>query len=349
MIEESIKPADLSFLVVGAGAIGGITAAMMRKAGYNVEIVCKYEDYATEISGKGLKVKGSSGEFTVSMPAWSGTNLVKDKKDIILLATKATDLPESAKAVLPLMKENSMVVSLQNGFCEDYIGSVVGRERVIGCVVGWGATMELHGNLCMTSSGDFIIGYPDRSPDDFLKSLAGIMSSVVPCTITDNINGHLYSKLVINSCITSLGAICGLYLGKMLSLKKIRNIFIEIISEAMRVAEKMNFKVEVFGGKLDFEKFLKGSGPLANLRRNIVLRIIGYKYRRLKSSGLQSLERGKPTEIDFFNGYIVNNAKALGINVPVNIAIVKIIHEIEEGKRKIGIDNFNDPVFKSFK
>ena len=100
--------------------------------------------------------------------------------------------------------------------------------------------------------------------------------------------GHLYSKLIINSCISSLGAICGLYLGKMLGIRKIRNIFIEIIREAVEVSDRMGIRIEVFGGRLDFRKFISGNGFVANLKRHLMIRFIGFKYRRLKSSSLQS-------------------------------------------------------------
>ena len=134
----------------------------------------------------------------------------------------------------------------------------------------------------------------------------------------------------------------------MLSVKKIRKIFIEIIREAVTLADKMDIKIEVFGGRLDFRKFISGDSLLSDFRRHLMIRIIGFKYRRLKSSSLQSFERGKPTEVDFLNGYIVRNAEKLGVDVPVNSAILSMIHEIEQGKRKVSPDNFESPVFDRF-
>lgn len=75
---------------------------------------------------------------------------------------------------------------------------------------------------------------------------------------------------------------------------------------------------------------------------------IGYKYRKLKSSSLQSLERGQPTEVDYLNGYIVKHGVASGVNVPVNTVIVNMIHEIESGKRGISYSNFNESLFDRF-
>lgn len=343
-----MKTSDLSFLVVGAGAIGGITAVLLKKDGVNVEIVCKQDDYASYITDKGINVKGVCGSLTVKIPAYSSISQVKEPKDIILLATKATDMIDAARSVKEFMKKDGYLISLQNGICEDDLAAVVGKEKIIGCVTGWGATMESPGNLIMTSTGDFILGYPEKEPDDYLKYIADILSSVVPAKTTGNIMGHLYSKLTINSCITSLGAICGLYLGKMLSIRKVRRMFIEIIREAVLVARAMKIKVEIFGGRLDFEKFISGQDILSDLRRHLMLMIIGFKYRKLKSSSLQSLERGKKTEIDFFNGYIVKNGRDLGISTPVNTVIVNMIHEIECGERKISVNNFDDSFFDRF-
>lgn len=343
-----MKSTDLSFLVLGAGAIGGITAAIMKKSGYDVDILCRDEKYASQITEHGIVVKGVCGSFTVKIPAYTSISGIKGKKDIILHATKATDMVEAAKNAAPVLKENGFFVSMQNGICEDELGSAIGKAMVIGCITGWGATTESRGVLDMTSTGDFILGYPDKPPDEFLESVAEALSVVVPARTTDNIMGHLYSKLVINSCITSLGAICGLYLGEMLKIRKIRKIFIEIICESVELADKMRIKIEVFGGKLDFRKFISGKSFFADLRRHLMIRFIGFKYRKLKSSSLQSLERGKLTEVDYFNGYIVKNSLQYGVNVPVNSAIVNMIHEIELKKRGISVTNFNDPVFDRF-
>ena len=343
-----MKSRDLSFLVLGAGAVGGITAALLKKNGYDVEIICKYDEYASLISNHGLTVKGICGSFSVKVPAYSSAKFLNSKKDVILHATKSTDMVDAAVESAFLLKDDGCFVSMQNGIVEDDLIKVAGGKKVIGCVTGWGATMESHGNLVMTSAGDFILGYPGRPPDGYLTLVAEALSSVVPVRMTDNIMGHLYAKLIINSCITSLGAICGLYLGKMLSMAKVRRIFIEIIRESVAVAEIMKIRIEIFGGKLDFRKFIKGTGPVSDFRRHLMIRLIGFKYRRLKSSSLQSLERGKPSEIDYLNGYIVGNAERYNVKVPVNEAIVRIIHEIEAKKRIISAENFSDPAFDRF-
>ncbi|MGO9566816.1 MAG: ketopantoate reductase family protein, partial [Desulfomonilaceae bacterium] len=99
-------------------------------------------------------------------------------------------------------------------------------------------------------------------------------------------------------------------------------------------------------GKLDYYRFLGGSSFTSNLKRNVLIRIIGFKYRRIRSSSLQSLERGRRTEIDFLNGYICDRGSDHGVPTPVNDSVVSMIRQIEAGSRKISLDNLADPVFE---
>ena len=82
-----------------------------------------------------------------------------------------------------------------------------------------------------------------------------------------------------------------------------------IIREAMDVAHAQGLKVPPFGGRLDYDKLLAGDAALDHLRRHAMILAVGLKYRRLKSSSLQSLERGRPTEIDYFNGFIAKKGE----------------------------------------
>jgi 2-dehydropantoate 2-reductase len=83
-------------------------------------------------------------------------------------------------------------------------------------------------------------------------------------------------------------------------------------------------------------------------KRHLMIRLIGFKYRRGKSSSLQSLERGKKTEIRYLNGYIVELGRKHGIETPINSRIVELVEEIENGQRKIEYKNFNDLAFNRF-
>ncbi len=333
-----------SIAVIGAGAIGGVTAAYIAKAGYPVQLVCKNPDRADQIMQEGLHITSIRGDQYVRLTAVAEIEQLSGPLDIVLIVTKAYDMPDAARRVLPLLKEGSLVVSMQNGICVEALAEVVGVRRAVGCVVGWGSTMLQDGTLNMTSEGDFVIG--SMTPDIDLSVLREILCAVTPTRISDSIIAELYSKMIVNACITSLGALCGLYLGQILKRRSARNVFISIIREAMDVANAMKLTIPPYGGKLDYYALVKGSGTLDNLRRHLTIRVIGFKYRRLKSSSLQSLNRGKPTEVDYFNGYIARKGTEHGIPTPVNSRIVAMIKEIEFGKRGIEPLNLQDAALK---
>ena len=333
--------ADIKIGVVGAGAIGGICAGYIKNAGFDVQVIARNLDHAKKIMAEGITVSGVKGSLNVKMDAVGRVEEMATDRDIVLLGVKATGMLEVARKMIPNLRPDTMVVSLQNGFCEDALAEILGRERVIGCVTGWGATMHSPCNLEMTSSGDFIVGNIDNKEDLRLAQVQTILNCVLPTRISNNISGDLYAKLIINSCITSVGAVCGLYLGEMLSKKKVRHIFFKIMEEALEVAKALDIKVETLAGKLDYHTFLESKGFWADIKRHLSLRAIGFKYRKLKSSSLQSLERGRDTEIDYLTGFITANAEKFNVSAPVNNQVYQMVKEIEQGKRKISPDNLD--------
>ena len=331
--------------VIGAGAIGGITAALMAGNGLDVQLVCKHEDIAAIANGEGLKLSGHCGEQRVKVKSCARVEELEGPIDLCLIATKAYDMPDAARRVLPLLKEDSLVVSMQNGICLDRMAEIVGEDRTVGCVIGWGATMHGPADLEMTSGGDFIIGVTGGDKGR-LEPLRKALGTVTETVIAGDILAELWSKLIINSCITSLGALCGLTLGEMMARRDARCIFLSIVGEAVNVARKKGIRIPPYAGKLDYFKLMAGNSVFSRLRRHTMIRVVGMKYSKLKSSSLQSLERGKPTEIDVFNGYISRQGKSVGVSCPVCDRLVTMIHEIENHQRTICTENLADPAFK---
>lgn len=329
--------------MVGAGAIGGVTAAFIQQSGQDIELVCKHRQMADKINREGIRITGVKGEHNVPIRAVADISDLSGPQSVVFLATKATDCVAAARELLPFLTPESVVVSLQNGICEDALAEVLGRDRVIGCVVGWGASFAAPGELDVTSGGEFVIGNIDHRPDDRLAPIQRMLGTVCPTRISDNILGELYSKLIINACINSLGVIGGVRLGRLLADRRMRRIFLCIMREAMAVAAAMKIRVAPGGGgKLDYYAYLKGTGAMAEFKRHLTIRIIGFKYRRIRSSSLQSIERGRRTEIDFLNGYICDQGRAHGVPTPVNDAVRTMVQEIEAGRRKMSMDHADE-------
>lgn len=339
---------QLRILLIGAGGIGGITAARIARAGYNIEVVDNLPGLAGRINEKGIHVFGGGDDFYVKIRAYKDIKDVGKKKDVIMIATKANSLPVIIESIKPLMKEDSVIVSLQNGFCEEALSLAFGDQRVVGCVVGWGATVHEPGELEMTSGGDFRIGRLNGKAVNHFDAVKNILETTAPVACSDNIKGCLYSKLIINSCITTMGAVCGLTLGDMLIRRKLRNIFIGVIREAVSVGKAKGVDIEKYAEKLDFYDFADRNTRLVNFKKHLLILIIGMKYRKLRSSSLQSLQTGRKTEIDFLNGYIADNARKNGIDTPLNNYLVRLVKEIEDEKRSISLSNFNMDLFNQF-
>jgi 2-dehydropantoate 2-reductase len=339
---ENMESKKSRFAVIGAGAIGGAVAAFLARAGYDVTLACKNPETAKHISEAGIHIQGVKGEFVQKVPAAAAIEDLGGLFDYALICVKAYDLQNAAQRILPLLKPDSLAVSLQNGICVDTLADIVGRERAVGCVVGWGSTLHAPALIEITSTGEFVIGGLKDLRGGKPPELRGALDCVFPTEIVRDIYARLYSKLIVNSCITSLGAVSGLLLGPMLARKDCREIFIAIMREAMTVASVIGVSVPAYGGKLDYSAFLKGTGGMADLRRHAFLRLFGAKYSRLKSSSLQSLERGGRTEIEYFNGYIVRRAKEAAVAVPVNTRITAMVKEIEAGTRRISQKNLTE-------
>lgn len=328
--------------LIGAGAIGGSIAACIAKQGYDLTVVAKYEEYASLIENQGIEITGVKGNFVQKIKAVAKVSQLTGKFDIVFVATKAYDVKENLLSLLSYLKENTSVVSLQNGICTDLYQEVVGKDRTVGCVVGYGATMHQKGKIEITSTGNFVIGSIAKTFKGDLKEVQTCLNTTFETIISDDIYSNLYSKLIINSCITSLGALTGLNLGEMMKIKKIRVIFLKIIDEAIAVANANHIQVPPYGGKLDYYKLYQRKSKFGNFINHLIIQIVGKKYRHLKSSSLQSLQRGQKTEIDYFNGYIVSLGKQVQVPTPINEKLVQMIKEIELHQRKITLDNIND-------
>ena len=252
---------------------------------------------------------------------------------MIITATPSTALETALRDLAPALSRESVVVTCQNGLPEERAAAVVG-DRVVGSVVGWGATMSEPGVYRQTSRGGLQIG---KSINSFapVAEVAKVLESVTPVEVVDDLAGVRWSKLAIN-CVTSpFGAIGGEPLGQLLKYSEVRRLALEVFAEVAEVARRQGIVMRPVAGTLDIARVaINDSERSARfaptlLLKHLVLLAIGFKFRRMRSSMLYALERGRPLEIDYLNGEIVGRGERLGIATPVNRAIVETVREIE--------------------
>lgn len=335
----------MKILVIGSGAIGSVSAGLIAKKGFDVHLACKTSERANVINTNGLIFKIKNRRYIHFISAYAGVESTPGNYDYVLLATKSFDIEQPTRLVLEKLNKDGVIVSLQDGFCEEKLAQITGSDKIVGAVVGWGATMNESGIAEMTASGEMLIGKLDGSDDPRLDNLSYVLNSITPTTAVHNIYEHIYSKLIINACVTTLGAISGQKIGALLTNRKMRNLFIQVIEEAILIANALKLEIPEFGGRINYYKLVKGHNIFYRIRRHSLMRIFGFRFRKVKSTALQSLERGEKTEIKFMNEYMFNKGKELGIDLPINAQLVEMMYEIEAGKRKISADNLNDFYF----
>jgi 2-dehydropantoate 2-reductase len=333
---------------MGCGAIGGVLAGGLLRAGQQVAIVTGNEQITAAISSGGLRIATHQGAWAVPALAHTHVGEANGPFDIVYLAMKGTGVEAAARDVSSSLTPQGFVVTLQNGIVEDRVAEILGRQRVVGALVGWGATMDTPGIYEMTSRGQLVIGELDGHTTARVQHLKTILDTVTPTTVSTNIYGVLWSKLAINCALSPLGAVSGQLLGQLLRRGPIRRLGLATVSEVVDVAAAHGVSMEPVGGTLDIERLYlpphrRGRRfGLDLVPRSAAILAVGLKFRRLKSSMLQSLERGRRAEIDFLNGYVTEKGQELGVPTPVNAALASMVREIETGSRPISAANLED-------
>ncbi len=336
------------FLVLGCGAIGGVVAAALTETGQDVTAVTTNESIHDAVSARGLNVIGDGVPRSVRVKASLGVPTLEDgsaKFDYVILATQPPQVEDAARSALPVLADDGAMVVLQNGLCERRIARIAGDDRVIGAVVGWGATMPEPGVYEKTAAGGFTLGYPSGNPfssehDDLVNAL----EAVGPVETTQNLPGKRWSKLAINCAISTLGTIGGDRLGVLMQHRFARRLALEIMTEVVEVARKEGVRLEKVSGTLDLpwialtEDEKRAAGSPSLVAKHGLLLAVGVRYRRMKSSMLSAIERGRTPAVDFLNGEVVDHAREHGLRVPVNQRARDTVWAISEGKKKAGVE-----------
>lgn len=331
-------------IIEGIGGIGGVLAGRMIQAGHRPTLITGNPNITKAINSGGIRVKAPEGDFRVRAKALTSTDeLSSDQRfDLALMIMKASSVVEASLDTLPFLGEHGYLVPCQNGIVEDKVAEAVGAERVVSGIVGWGGTMHAPGVYEKTGPGRIHIGELDGRRSERVVELAGVLRCVTPVVVSKNIRGALWSKLAINCTITTLGALTGETLGEMLKDRRVRRAFLAVYREVVDTAEALGIKLEKIAAHPKLLYMSGNAGPLMRFIKDLIARAVGKKYGRLKSSSLQSLHRGRKTEIDCLNGYVVEKAAQAGVRVPVNAALVRMVKEIEEKKRPISPDNLEE-------
>ena len=332
--ETSKKRAIHRIAVIGAGAVGSAIGALLHRAGQNVVLIAR-PAHAAAIRRDGLRVDGDMGDFTARVEAAETLNL---RPDLVLLTVKTQDVVAAVKANQAFLNDVP-VATFQNGVRSDeLVAGILPREQILSAVVVMHVTYLLPGKVTVVYRGKLILGRPFGPRDSKLEEITHILNQAVPTLLTDNIQGAHWLKLLVN-LNNALPAITNFTVSQVYANTTLRSLAVGLMREGLRVIDRANIRLE------SLPEVSVGLTRLINwMPSDIAGRIAAAKVRRLSTvwplwgSTLQSIQRGRPTEIDYLNGEITELGKRYGEATPLNSRMVELVHQVERTGQFLSVE-----------
>ena len=325
--------------IYGAGSLGTILGAYITKAGCEIELINRNKAHVDALQTKGAQVVGTV-QFTQPVKAYTPAEM-SGKYDILFLMTKQQHNAEVVTMLKDYLADDGVLVTFQNGLPEVQIAEILGEERVLGCTVAWGATMQGPGVCELTSAPDalsFSLGAISQQRNKHFDQVKELLEKMGAVEVEENFLGTRWSKLLINASFSGMSAVLGCTFGEAAGPRASRRVVQALIKECIDVCRVGGIRIEPVQGK-DIVKLLDYSNPIKKAISSFIIPIAIRKHAKLKASMLQDIEKGKLTEVDAINGAVSAYGRKVGWPTPMNDKVVEIIHRIEKGELQPSIEN----------
>ncbi|MEE9173161.1 MAG: 2-dehydropantoate 2-reductase [candidate division NC10 bacterium] len=298
--------------VMGAGAVGGYFGALLVRGGLDVTLIARGR-HLEAIQARGLQIKSTQGDFTVYAKGVGDPKAV-GPVDLILFCVKSYDTESAAHHCLPLCKEGTAILSLQNGVDnEEIIAGVVGEEKVLGGVAYIGAGVSEPGVIVHTAEGRIVFGEIRGGISERVRRLEQTFREAgLPAEISANIQAILWGKLCWNATFNAMNTLVGGEVRALVEHEETRALARAVMEEVRTV----------------------GSAQGVHLPDEIVDKLLHWTETaaaEMKTSTRQDLEAGRPLETDALNGVVVQQGQAAGVPTPLNFALYGLLKAIDPG------------------
>jgi 2-dehydropantoate 2-reductase len=299
---------------MGAGSVGCYFGGMLVRAGHEVTLIGRAA-HVEAINRDGLLIDGL--KFQERVPARASTEAAAVQgASLILFCVKSTDTEEAARQIAPHLGSAAVILNLQNGVDNAECIRKHLPNLVIPAVVYVATAMPEPGCVKHYGRGDLVIGemQPQTAPRaavaEALQNIVALFAGAdVPVAISDNVAGELWMKLVVNCAYNAISALGQMPYGKMIVSEGIKEVMRDVVGETLAVAKASRVRMP--------------ENVLASVYR------IADAMAGQMSSTAQDVARGKPTEIDHLNGYVVRRGEELGIATPVNRTLYALVKLVE--------------------
>ena len=297
--------------VVGAGAVGCYYGGMLARAGAPVTLIGR-ATHVDAIAREGLLLEGTRVRERIRVDAATDIATVADSQ-IVLVCVKTIDTDETARLLARLLCHGARVISMQNGVDNVERMHAAAGMQALAAAVYVAAEMAGPGHVRQSSRGDLVLGDPlAAAPAEELDALAELFNRAdIPCVITSDIKAALWKKLVLNCTYNAISALARARYGRIVRDPGTRTLLTRVATETVAVANAA-------GVNLDLEEQIAAGLKLGEVMPDAL------------SSTAQDIARGKRTEIDSLNGYVVRLGERLRVPTPINYALCKLVKLLEE-------------------
>ena len=298
--------------VMGSGAVGCYYGGMLARAGAPVALVARPQ-HVEAIAERGLRFESLAFDEHVALDASSGLSAMQDAQ-WVLFSVKSGDTEAAAKLLEPVLHPKAIVIGLQNGV--DNIERMRKHlpHRVLPAVVYVAVAMASPGHVRHTGRGDLIVGNMGKRRDFSQGELDAIAATFakagVPCRVSDNVEGELWLKLLMNCAYNAISALGLSQYKRMARSTEVQDVMRTVVNEVLAVAKASGVTMPP-GDLVEAALNLAGSMPEAT------------------SSTAQDLARGKVSEIDHLNGFVYRRGRELGVPAPANQTLHALVKLLE--------------------
>lgn len=319
----------MKIAVLGAGAIGSLIAGYLKLKGEDVALIGRPEAVRA-IDINGLKISGVKGEFKVIVDAYDALLF---NPDLLILATKTQDIDSALSCNVNFLK-GTTVLTTQNGVrADDITAKYVPKDKIISSIVMFGATYLELGKVVHNFEGNWILGKVfGNSTDRSLIDISLTLDEAFPTVISQNIKGMKYLKIFVNAN-NCLPAILGISMQEAFADLNISRISVEIWKEGFDIINKAGIELVSLPG-FPLENITRLTSLPSPEAAKIFCGIMSNLSKDpLYGSILQSIKRGRPSEIEYLNGEFVALAQGLKLNASLNKRLVEMVKIVEKNHK----------------
>lgn len=301
----------MKIAIIGVGAMGSIFGAMLSGAA-DVFLIDPFEEHVKEINSKGLIIEyNNDSNKKYNITACTDTSIIKSRVDLAIIFTKSYATAQAAMTALSILDERGLALTLQNGLGNlEIIAGIVGDDRAVAGVTSHGGTMVCPGVVRHAGIGSTHIAGNQRNSEAVKRVVETFNSAGIETDISDNLDGLIWGKLIINVGINALAAILKVENGFLDKTVEVENLMARAVWEAVNIADALNIK-------LPYED------PLEQVKK-VCRNTAGNR-----ASMLQDILRGARTEVGVINGAIVEKGREIGLSTPYNNFLSEIIEALE--------------------